>query len=80
MRRYFEHIKTKEPHQRRTHAMQIAGVITALVALGWLATLGVRLAGSSAQDSAALQAASALGGIYTSNNSLEATTSSYSGY
>ncbi|HEY4501832.1 MAG TPA: hypothetical protein VJJ20_02100 [Candidatus Paceibacterota bacterium] len=48
MKKYFDHIKTKEPHHRRQHAMQIAGVITAMVFAVWITTLGLRL-GSSAQ-------------------------------
>ena len=40
MKKYFDHIKTKEPHHRRQHAMQIAGVITAMVFAVWIPTLG----------------------------------------
>jgi len=44
MRRYIEHIQnTRTPHERRQHATQIAGVVTAVLLIGWLATLGVRL-------------------------------------
>lgn len=48
MKKYIEHLKSKPPHQRRQHATQIAGVITAFVFVVWLGTLGVRLATSSA--------------------------------
>ena len=43
MKRYFDHMATKTPHERRQHATRIAGVCTAIVALFWLATLGYRL-------------------------------------
>lgn len=47
MRRYFEHIKeTREPHERRAHAMQVAGVLTAALFAVWLGTLGWRLSQS----------------------------------
>ncbi len=45
MRRYIEHIKdTREPHERRQHALQVAGVVTAAVFVVWMGTLGVRFA------------------------------------
>ena len=52
MRRYIEHIKnTRTTHQRRVHALQISGVITATLFAVWLGTLGMRLGGSVvAQD------------------------------
>ena len=60
MKRYFEHIKnTKTPHERRAHAMQVAGGVTALVALVWVTTLGFRFslgAGGSDQTAAAANA------------------------
>jgi len=44
MRRYIEHIKnTREPHERRQHAMQVAGIATAALFAVWIGTLGVRL-------------------------------------
>lgn len=44
MRRYITHVQHNlTPHERRQHAMQIAGVITALLFVGWLMTLGLRL-------------------------------------
>lgn len=50
MKKYFDHIKTKEPHERRQHAMQIAGVVTAMVFAVWITTLGFRLSsGGDAQ-------------------------------
>ncbi len=45
MRRYLEHIRTtREPHERRAHAVQVAGVLTAALFAIWLGTLGTRLA------------------------------------
>ncbi len=45
MRKYIEHIKnTRTPHERRMHALQVAGVVTALVFVVWIGTLGIRLA------------------------------------
>ena len=44
MRKYIEHIRNnRTPHERRQHAMQIAGVITAILFVGWITTLGVRI-------------------------------------
>lgn len=49
MRRYIEHIKqTRAPHERRTHAMQVAGVLTAAVFAVWLGTLSLRLGSGDA--------------------------------
>lgn len=39
---YFEHMHSKSTHERRTHAMRVAGVITALLFAGWISTLGLR--------------------------------------
>lgn len=54
MRRYLNHIHSKPTHERRTHAMQVAGVITGLLVVGWVTTLGARL--STPSDTATLQA------------------------
>lgn len=42
----------KTPHERRQFSMQVAGVITALLFVGWLGTLGARLVGSGAAPAA----------------------------
>lgn len=34
----------RTPHQRRQAALQIASIVTAVLFVGWIATLGVRLA------------------------------------
>jgi hypothetical protein len=48
MKKYLAHIKQKAPHERRQVAMRIAGSITAVIFVGWVATLGVRLASPNA--------------------------------
>jgi hypothetical protein len=46
MRRYIENIQdTHTPHERRQVAMRIAAIVTGLLFVAWLATLGVRLGG-----------------------------------
>ncbi len=48
MKRYIEHIKnTRTTHERRQHAVQIAGVLTGALFAVWLGTLGMRLAGQT---------------------------------
>lgn len=49
MKRYIEHIKTKEPHQRRKHAMHISGAFVGVLFVAWLATFSTRL-GAPAQS------------------------------
>jgi hypothetical protein len=49
MKKYFNHIKSKSPHERRQHAMQIAGILTALMFVVWVSTLGVRFASTPPQ-------------------------------
>lgn len=49
MKKYFDTIKAKEPHERRQHAMQIAGVATAMVFAVWITTLGFRLSSGQTQ-------------------------------
>ncbi len=51
LRRYINHIKlTRTPHERRSHALQIATGTTALVALVWITTLGMRFANPGQGD------------------------------
>ncbi len=84
-------MQTKSTHERRQHAAQVATVVTSLVFVGWIATLGVRLANhqtdianSLNKTSNELQLANAINGMGTdvqqNNNSLEvATTTTYTG-
>ena len=62
MKRYFDHIQSKEPHERRRHALQIAGVVTGLFFIAWITTLGLRLpqAGPSQEELSAAAAQSQL--------------------
>ena len=81
MKKYFDHIKTKEPHHRRQHAMQIAGAVTAAVFLVWITTLGLRLGNSSnvAQEDGdqTLTAAASQAGYDGPNQLIVAPTSGY---
>ncbi|HWB34131.1 MAG TPA: hypothetical protein VG753_02340 [Candidatus Paceibacterota bacterium] len=44
MKAYIQKLQDeKTPHERRQLALQVAGVVTALLFVGWLGTLGVRL-------------------------------------
>jgi len=45
-------MKSKTPHERRRHAMQMASVITGLLLLVWVTTLGVRFASTPPQTAA----------------------------
>jgi hypothetical protein len=82
VRRFIEHIKdTRAPHERRLHAMQISGVITAALFVVWAGTLGLRLAspggGQSADTTLSASAAAAAGG-QTAAHLEVATSSAYS--
>ncbi len=50
MTNYIAHIKSKPPHERRKHALQLSAVITAIVFVGWLASLGIRFSSSTEQQ------------------------------
>ncbi|MBY0473129.1 hypothetical protein K2Q00_02470 [Patescibacteria group bacterium] len=41
-KKYVKHVQAKTPHHRRQHAVQFAGVFTALAFTVWVTTLGVR--------------------------------------
>ncbi len=47
MKNYIHNMRQKAPHDRRAAAMRIAATITAVMFLGWIATLSVRLAAPS---------------------------------
>ncbi len=68
MKKYLHHIKSKPTHERREHAMRVAGVVTALVFFGWISTLGVRLAIHSSAASVASAGDSTASGDSTSAN------------
>jgi hypothetical protein len=44
IKKYLDHVYSKEPHDRRQHAMQIAAGITGFALVVWVTTLGVRFA------------------------------------
>lgn len=82
MKRYIEHIQTREPHERRTHALRVSSAVVAVVFVGWIATLGLRLtsAGEGSEGNPS-QAASVLSGLYqTPGGTLEVSSTSYTGY
>lgn len=58
MKRYLEHIRQKPTHERRQHAVQVASVITGMIFIGWLGTLGVRMSSGSAETASAVQSPS----------------------
>jgi hypothetical protein len=80
MKRYFEHMQEKTPHERRQHAMHVATVVTALVFVGWLGTLGLRLGSVSpattAQGGSEDQLANVIGGAYAQQGGIEVATTS----
>ncbi len=41
---YIDQIKSRPTHERRTHAMQMAGAIIVAIFIVWVATIGIRLA------------------------------------
>ena len=45
----------KSPHERRQAALQIATILTAILFVGWIATLGVRLATNPIADENTVQ-------------------------
>lgn len=49
MKRYLEHIKSKPPHDRRQHAMQLSAGIVAVVFVVWISTLGIRFSSAPAE-------------------------------
>jgi hypothetical protein len=87
MKRYFEHMHTKSTHERRQHAVQVATMVTGVVFLGWLGTLGYRFVGPNAQIAAENQNAqqTQLAGVLSGamapqgGSSLEVATTSYLG-
>lgn len=46
LKRYLNHIRSKPSHHRRQHAVQIAGILTALAFVVWITTLPLRFGGT----------------------------------
>ena len=75
MKKDFDHIKSKEPHERRAHAMQLAGLATVMVFVVWITTLGFRLTAGQTQladgaDQTSLTASVVESGGYSGPNQL----------
>lgn len=49
MKKYFDHMQTKTPHERRQHALKIASGVVALAFIVWISTLGLRFASTPPQ-------------------------------
>ena len=81
MKRYIEHIKnTRTTHQRRQHAVQVSGVLTAALFAVWLGTLGVRLTSPSdvaqTTDDIGAQTASVVSAVQSGEAQLQVSTTS----
>ncbi len=82
LKRYLENIHAQPAHYRRQHAVKIATTVTAVVFVGWIATLSVRVSTPSAQIAASdsptqeTQLSNAISGLgtYSSTNTLEVST------
>ncbi len=70
----------RTPHERRQISMQVAGVITAILFVGWIGTLGVRLAGQSQPSNDSSQAAASLVAVQGSATSTSTLLPGYAGY
>jgi len=86
VKRYIQHIQSQPPHYRRQHAAKIATAVTAVIFVGWLATLGVRVGTGTMANTGGVsqetQFANAISGVgtQTTNNTLEvSTTTTYTG-
>ena len=73
MKNYFTHMSTKSAHERRTHAMQVAGIVTALVFVVWISTLGIRFASTTPPQTADSDTASQLANVASAESNGQAT-------
>ncbi len=46
IKRYLNHVRSKQPHHRRQHAAQVAGVLTIVAFVIWITTLPLRFGGT----------------------------------
>jgi cell division protein FtsB len=80
IKRYFNHMHQKSTHERRQHAMRIATFVTAVIFVGWLGTLGMRLGGgATAQENdqaGQTQLANVISTTQVEGNTLQVATSS----
>lgn len=75
MKRYIDHLKTKEPHERRAHALRAAVMFTAALFFIWMTTLGVRLASQTATpNTSSDQVANVISGEYPNMLEVASTT------
>ena len=74
IKRYFRHIQSKPTHHRRQHAVQVAGILTAVAFVVWITTLPLRfggmgtVAGAENQDAQQTQLAG-VGSVDSTNTS-----------
>ena len=91
-KKYMQHVQAKTPHHRRQHAVQVAGLFTALAFVVWITTLSFRfgptpssgqVAGGANTDAQQTQLAGAASSGDTSQSGIEVvgtTTSDFSNY
>lgn len=48
LKRYLNHVQSKSTHHRRQHAVQVAGILTAIAFVVWITTLPLRFGGAGA--------------------------------
>lgn len=69
MQRYLTRLQEeKTPHERRQIAVRVAGAVTAVLFVGWLATLGVRVSTSEPKvaDTSATNQMASIGSLIKS--------------
>lgn len=59
----------RTPHERRQHAMQVATIVTGLLFIAWLASLGARIGGAPVAEDGAANSAATLQAVQDENNS-----------
>jgi hypothetical protein len=79
IKRYYNHMTQKSTHERRQHALRIATFVTAVVFVGWLGTLGLRLSSGQLTNSDGgnqTQLANVISTTQVEGNTLQVATSS----
>ena len=79
IKRYYNHMTQKSTHERRQHALRIATFVTAVVFVGWLGTLGLRLSSGQLTNSdggTQTQLANVISTTQAEGNTLQVATSS----
>jgi hypothetical protein len=78
MKRYIQHIKSKPPHDRRQHAMQLSAGVVAIVFVVWISTIGIRFASSPSEvaEGSGSQLANIISGAGAQNATLIVSTTS----